>query len=102
MIKFVEVVGDTDFRPPAALGGHPRFSLEELWLNPDAVVKVQSARAYKQILLDGRMPTELDKNHSFTSITLNNGGLLETHVVLGAPDAVATKLNRTTKVLLKG
>jgi hypothetical protein len=99
MIKFVEVVHE------AQLNSHPpasSYSLGEVWINEDTVIKVRSAPNYKQLLRAGRRSPELEQNHHFTSITLNNCGIMETHVVVGDAASIAAKLNKGKKQLLKG
>ena len=84
MIKFVEVVG------------HDQLLLEELWINEDSVVKIKNDTP------TGRLPPQLDENHAFTSVILNNCGIMETHVVVGSVESVAGKLNKNKRQLLKG
>jgi|TARA_Y100000310_G_C20591666_1_gene768395 hypothetical protein len=102
MIKFIEVINETNFNPRMERTAIPQFSLGELWINEDSVVKIRNATGYKQLLRDGLMGEELNAEHNFTSITLNNCGVMETHVVVGAPDIVAGRLNRDSRTLLKG
>ena len=102
MIKFVKIVNETEFNSRHERTALPRFSLGEVWLNEDAIVKIQPASGYKQLLRDGRMGDDLDENHSFTSITLNNCGIMETHIVLGDTASVAAQLNKDPRMLLKG
>lgn len=102
MIKFTEVINETNFNSRLERTAVPHFSLGELWINEDSVIKIRNAPGYKQLLRDGAMGEELNAEHSFTSITLNNCGVMETHVVVGAPDIVASRLNRDNRTLLKG
>ena len=84
MIKFVEVVGSE------------QLLLEELWINEDSVVKIKEGAPI------GNLPPQLHEDHSFTSVTLNNCGIRETHVVVGSVESVAAKLNKNKRQLLKG
>jgi|TARA_Y100000310_G_C20677905_1_gene814168 hypothetical protein len=99
MIKFVEVVHEAEFNSHPAASS---YSLGEVWINEETVIKVRNVPNYKQLLRAGRTSPELEQNHHFTSITLNNCGIMETHVVVGEADIVAAKLNRNKKQLLKG
>ncbi len=102
MIKFVEVVNETNFNPRLERTAIPKFSLGELWINQNNVIKIREAAGYRQLLVDGRLGTDLDQNHSFTSITINNCGMMETHIVVGPVSEVAAKLNQDTRTLLRG
>tara|TARA_Y100000310_G_C20290301_1_gene626907 strand:+ start:114 stop:422 length:309 start_codon:yes stop_codon:yes gene_type:complete len=102
MIRFIEVLNETEFNSRLERTAIPAFSLGEVWINEQYVVKVREETGYKRMLAEGRLPPDLDANHEFTSITTNNGGITETHVVVGNPTSVVKRLNRQTQTLLKG
>jgi len=102
MIRFVELVNETSFNPRTERTAIPAFSLGEVWINETFVVSVRQATGYKKLLKEGRLPPDLDKKHEFTAITTNTGGLTETHIVVGEISAVATRLHRDMRTLLKG
>lgn len=101
MIRFIEVVNETDFNPRMEHTATPRFSMGEVWINEAYVAKIREATGYRALLLEGCMG-DLDKKHEFTAITTYNGALTETHVVVGAVSDVASRLDRNRKTLLKG
>jgi hypothetical protein len=78
------------------------FLLEEVWINPKQVIKMQRADSYKQFLTEGKLPEDLDKSLEFTSVIVNGGGFRETHVVVGSVEAVVAKLSKITDGLLFG
>ena len=94
MIKFVEVA-------PSPTRSSD-FILNEVWINQSHVVRIQSANEFKRLLYEGRLPSDLDQNHEFTSIVINMGGIIENHVVVGDISSVAGLLNHTSRTLLKG
>jgi hypothetical protein len=95
VIRFVEVLPSPDLRPtPYALG--------EVWINKQHVVNLREASAYKQFLHEGKLPSDLESHHEFTAITVNNGTVTETHVVVGSVPFVASRFNHGKKTLLKG
>jgi len=102
MIRFIELVNETSFDPRLERTAIPAFSLGEVWINESYVVSVRKATGYKKLLSEGRLPPDLDKQHEFTAITTNNGGLTETHVVVGELTTVASRLHRDMRTLLKG
>jgi len=78
------------------------FSIAEVWINEKFVVNVRPAPAYKKLLLEGRIRGNLDPQHEFTTITIQNGNMSATHVVIGELHDVAQRLNKDRRQLLKG
>ncbi len=102
MIRFIEVLNQTDFNPRMERTATPRFSLSEVWINEKYVVNVKEAVGYQSLLREGLLPSELDSQHQFTTITINQGNVAETHVVVGSPTSVANRLRKEHSNLLKG
>jgi len=102
VIRFIEVVNKTDFNPRMERTSQPRFTLGEVWINQSYVVSLQEAAGYKRLLAEGRLPPDLNGEHGFTLVTLNNGRTTTTHVVVGSPIAVAERLESPATQLLKG
>tara|TARA_Y100001963_G_scaffold107674_1_gene148888 strand:+ start:42 stop:350 length:309 start_codon:yes stop_codon:yes gene_type:complete len=102
MIKFIEVVNETDFDPRMERTAHPRFTLNEVWINEQYVISVREAKGYQSLLREGLLPEGLDSAHSFTLVTTQRGTTSESHVVVGSVNTVASRLGNTTKELLKG
>ena len=102
MIRFIEVVNETNFNSRMERTAKPRFTLGEIWINENYVISIREAMGYKSLLAEGLLPDGLEGAHTFTTVTTNNGSITETHVVVGTPATVATRLNQDTKMLLKG
>jgi|TARA_Y100000310_G_C20562630_1_gene753814 hypothetical protein len=102
MIRFIEVLNETNFNPRMERTSTPKFRLGEVWINKSYVVSISEARGYKALLREGSLPADLDDNHSFTTIVVNNGRITESHVVVGSPTVVATRFGSDTQTLLKG
>ncbi len=104
MIRFIEITNNTNFNPRMERVATPRFSMGEVWINEQYVVSVREAMGYRSLLKEGLLPQDLDLEHQFTSITTQNGTITETHIVVGAPQVVASRLNksRDKQQLLKG
>jgi len=102
MIRFTEVINNTDFNPRMERTANVTFSVAEVWINEKYVVNVRPAPGYKKLLREGRIRGGLDLQHEFTSITTNNGGETQTHVVIGETNMVAQRLSRMGRELLKG
>jgi hypothetical protein len=102
MIRFIEVLNETNFNPRLERTSIPQFALGEIWINEKYVVSIREALGYRALLREGKLPDDLDNAHSFTTVTTNNGQLTETHVVVGSPESVAKRLDPNRKLLLKG
>ena len=103
MIRFIEVVNQTDWNPRMERVATPQYTLAEIWINPHYVINIREARGYKSLLSEGFLPADLEDGHSFTLVTTNEGEGVVTHVVMGSPTAVATRLEyREGPELLKG
>ena len=102
MIRFIEVINLTDYNPRMERTAIPRFGLGEVWVNRQYVVSIREATGYKQLLKEGSLPSDLAPHHTFSTLVTNQGKVTETHVVVGSPEAVASRLNCENKILLKG
>jgi hypothetical protein len=102
MIKFIEVINETNFNPRLERTSKPKFTLGEVWINENYVVSVREATGHRSLLRDGLLPSDLKNEHSFTTITTQNGSMIEHHVVVGSPATIAGRLSQDKKTLLKG
>ncbi len=102
MIRFIEVLNETNFNSRLERTSTPRFTLGEVWINSQYVVSVQEAKGYKSLLAEGHLPPDLDPSHGFTVIKINRAGRHEQHVVVGSPGVVAERLGSPRHQLLKG
>jgi hypothetical protein len=102
VIRFIELINQTTFNPRMERTAIPRFTVGEVWINPKYVVSVREAPTYKSMLQEGHLPAELNEGHTFTRVTLTQAGQSQTHVVVGSPRTVATRLGTGNPGLLKG
>jgi len=102
VIRFIEVVNQTNFKPRLERTAQPKFTLGEVWINEDYVVSLREAAGYKSLLREGMLPDGLESAHAFTLITTHNGTVTDSHVVVGSPATVAERLGTSSKMLLKG
>ena len=102
MIRFVEVVNNTDFNSRHERTAVLQFALGEVWINESHVVSLRDAPGYQKLLTEGRLPPDLDGAHHFTAVTTMVGAIKETYVVVGDLATVASRLNRPSGKLLKG
>ena len=102
MIRFIEVVNETNFNPRMERTSKPSFTLGEVWINEDYVVSIREAEGHRSLLRDGLLPQDLDDTHDFTTVTTHNGQITETYVVVGSPQSVANRLSKNNRHLLKG
>ena len=76
------------------------YSLREVFVNPEQVVCIRPDNSFKQKLLEGTLPKNLDDRQEFTRIYLNRGQVGLDVVVVGQASMIEQKLNN--KQLLKG
>ena len=93
MVRLIEVGQDH----------HRSYTLREVWINEQYVVKIESADEYCRLLAEGRLPPDLAADHKFSKLTVNEGQHAHTHVVVGGVKETAASFIRPRKsVLLKG
>ena len=73
-----------------------------MFVNPEHVVMIREERRLKEMNERGVINENLNKNHRFSKLTINRGQSGTDIVVIGAPDLIETKLQRSTKQLLRG
>jgi hypothetical protein len=78
------------------------YVLREVFINPEHVVMIREERRIKELNERGLLSEGLDTGHRFSKLTINRGQTGTEIVVIGAPDLVETKLQKTTKQLLRG
>jgi hypothetical protein len=78
------------------------YTLREVFVNPEHVVMIREERRLKEMNDRGVINENLNKSHRFSKITINRGQSGTDIVVIGAPDLIETKLQRSTKQLLRG
>lgn len=102
MIKFIKLVNETIF-DQMERRRYPNYTLEEVWVNKDHVVKVERNTSALRLLEGGHLPPDLDQTHEFSTITINNCGTMETIVVVGEANGIASHvLDEDKRILLKG
>lgn len=93
MVRLIEVIQDH----------HRSYTLREVWINEQYVVKIEAAEEYGQLLSEGRLPPDLSADHKFSRLTINEGQHAHTHVVVGGVKETAASFIRPRKsLLLKG
>lgn len=102
MIKFIEVLNETNLSQPVEHRTESKFMLGEVWINEQYVVSVSEARGYRTLLHEGRLPADLNESHSFATVVTNNGHTTQAHIVVGSPTSVAKRLKPVQPRLLKG
>jgi len=102
MVRFIEVLSETNSSHPVERRSDSKFMLGEVWINEQYVVSVSEARGYRSLLHEGRLPADLNESHSFTTVVTNNGHTTQAHIVVGSPTSVAKRLKPIRPGLLKG
>jgi len=95
MIRLIEVCEHLS----AANSSQRKYSLKEIYINPKHVVSLREEESYKQKLVEGFLPEDLDTRQSFTRITLDKGQTGLDIVVVGSPGQIEDKIKSSPHVL---
>jgi len=95
LVKLTEVCGT------GAVTSGRKYSLREVFVNPEHVVMIREEMRMKSLHESGHLPNNLDAAHRFTKLTINRGHTGTEIVVVGAPDIIEQTLNNN-KQLLRG
>ena len=82
-----------------------KYSLREVFINPDHVVCVRTDPSFRRHLTEGMMPEGIDGRQEFSRIYLNRGQVGLDVVVVGDPILVERRLNLVNdakSTLIKG
>ena len=96
LVKLTEICGT------GAVSSGRKYSLREVFVNPEHVVMIREEHRLRELNERGIINENLNNNHRFSKLTINRGQSGTDIVVVGAPDLVETKLQRTAKQLLRG
>ena len=80
---------------------HGTYYLSEIVVNVSHVTYLVENRNYRTALLEGAMNIGLDKNAIFTDIVINKNGISDTITVVGDVGLIESKINKSTKTLLR-
>ena len=95
LVKLTEVCGT------GAVTNGRRYSLREVFVNPEHVVMVREEHQMKNLNEQGMLTEGLDKKHRFSKITIDKGTTGTKPVAFVAPNAIETAL-QTRSQLLRG
>ena len=95
LVKLTEVCGT------GAVTAGRRYSLREVFVNPEHVVMVREEHQMKNLNEQGMLTEGLNKEHRFSKITIDKGTTGTEIVVIGDPMTVESALN-THSYVLKG
>ena len=93
LVKLTEVCGT------GAVASGRRYSLREVFVNPEHVVMVREEHQMKSLNEQGMLTEGLSKDHRFSKITIDKGTTGTDIVVIGDPNTVETALNKRSYVL---
>jgi hypothetical protein len=76
-----------------------KYTLREIYINPEHIISLREEPAYRQKLLEGKLPNDLDSRQEFTRVALNRGHAGLEVVVVGTPSGIRSKLKEEKGVL---
>ncbi len=97
IVKLVEVFENKKFTQEAK-----KYSVREVFVNPDHVVCLRSEPNYGKLLQEGVLPEGLDNRQEFTRVHMSRGQLGLDIIVVGSPSSIEDKLGRIQKQVLRG
>lgn len=93
LVRLTEVCGT------GAVTTGRRYSLREVFVNPEHVVMVREEHQMRSLNEQGVLTEGLDKEHRFSKITIDKGTTGTEIVVIGDPNTVENALNSRSYVL---
>ena len=95
LVKLTEVCGT------GAVTSGKKYSLREVFVNPEHVVMVREEHKIKSLNEQGELTEGLNKSHRFSKIIIDKGTTGSEIVVVGDPMTIEVALNNRS-YLLKG
>ncbi len=93
LVKLTEVCNN------GAVTTNQRYSLREIFINPEHVVMVREESRIRELNELGRVVDDLDANHRFSKLIINRGQTGTEIIVVGAPEMVESTLKNGKKLL---
>lgn len=93
LVKLTEVCGT------GAVTTGRKYSLREVFVNPEHVVMVREEHQMKSLNEQGMLTEGLSRDHRFSKITIDKGTTGTDIVVIGDPNTVETALNKRSYIL---
>ena len=76
-----------------------KYTLREIYINPEHIISLREEPTYKQKLLEGKLPNDLDSRQEFTRVALNRGHSGLEVVVVGTPAGIRSQLKEEKEIL---
>ena len=98
MQKFIEIRNGSSEYDPATRSCKSSFSLKELYLNPNHIVMMRENCTLKSKATKGPLIDGMDKNMSFTELTISTPGhMLKTVNIVGSPEEIFKDCKKATR-----
>ena len=82
------------------------YTLRQIFVNPTQIVYVQEDIIFKRKLKEGIISLDLHQSTGFSKVRIHNGGSTEDVTIVGTPEMIREKIERTSissrKQLLQG
>lgn len=77
------------------------YRITSIYLNPKHIVFMSEEPHLRQELVEGKINLGLDKNITFTKIKINESSHFSEIIVVGTPEMIESKINTSSKKLLR-
>ena len=78
------------------------YTLCSIYINPKHIVFMSEETSLKSHLVEGKINLGLDKNITFTKVKINEAAHFSEIIVVGTPEMIESKINTSTKKILRG
>ena len=93
LVKLTEVCGT------GAVTNNAKYSLREVFINPEHVVMVREEHRLKQLNEQDLLCQGLNNDHRFSKIVIDKGNTGTEIVVIGAPEFIEQTLHKNKQIL---
>ena len=77
------------------------FYVSKMLVNPSHITIIRDCHNYNNMLKEGKMNLDFDKNVRFSEITMSGHAGFQNYVVVGSAEQLREKLNRNNIQLLR-
>ena len=78
------------------------YRICSIYVNPKHIVFMSEESNMRKELVEGKINLGLDENIVFTKIKINESSSISEIIVVGDPELIESKINTSTKKLLRG
>lgn len=78
------------------------WQLSKIVINPEHISIITEAVSYNELLREGKIDLGLNSRISFSKLSMKGNSGFTDLIAIGSPEQILEKINKKTKILLKG